>query len=143
MIRTEPGHVGWRLLLVSALMLLAACEPRQPTGTAMPSASAEPTVLGHRDGSANGEPSCTFTVRYAGATDQSTVWSGEPCSAVTGLIVDTGKLEELGKLARLDTKVREDVAREGGKVFYAEGAFAAAIYPLGGAGKVYKVYISD
>lgn len=151
-----------RMATLFALVLLAACargEPGtdedraaaqtkrpaalRPPDRPKPAAATEPTLVEKRDIVTDGEKGCAFIVRYVGAIDQPATWEGEPCAAVTAMFLDTPKLQSLGKYARMSAGVHEDIARTEGRVFYVEGQFSAAVYPLNGAGVVYRVFVAD
>jgi hypothetical protein len=108
-----------------------------------PSAGNEPTIVARETISVNGKPACTATVRYVGAQDQPVTWNGEDCAQTTALFISEGKLRELQRFDGLAEEVRDDIARSGGVVFYVEGQFSSAIYPLNSAKQIYTVPLAD
>ncbi len=147
-----------RLAVIVGLALVAGCARQEPgenqaaAGAKRPAAlrapeqakpATEPMLVAQRDVVIDGKPGCSFTVRYVGAVDQPAAWEGEGCAGLTAMVLDTGKLHSLGKYARMSPGAHEDIARTEGKVFYVEGQFSAAVFPLNGAGVVYRVYVGD
>jgi hypothetical protein len=108
-----------------------------------PSAGNEPTIVARETTSVNGKPACTATVRYVGAQDQPVTWNGEDCAQTTALFISEGKLRELQRFDGLAEEVRDDIARSSGVVFYVEGQFSSAIYPLNSAKQIYTVPLAD
>jgi hypothetical protein len=127
----------------SAATSNAASLPEPLTIDPEPSAGNEPTIVARETISVNGRPACTATVRYVGAQDQPVTWNGENCAQTTALFISEGKLKELQRFDRLAEEVRDDIARSGGVVFYVEGQFSSAIYPLNSAKQIYTVPLAD
>ena len=111
----------------------AASLPGPLTIDPEPSPGDEPTIVARETISVNGKPACTATVRYVGAQDQPVTWNGEDCAQTTALFISANLAEE----------VRDDIARSGGVVFYVEGQFSSAIYPLNSAKQIYTVPLAD
>jgi hypothetical protein len=108
-----------------------------------PAAGHRPQVVERKDITVNGTPSCFMQVRYRAAVDQPVTWNGERCEALTATFIDDARLKALGRADSLSEETRDDIGRSHGLVFYVEGQFSSAIYPLNSARRVYEVQLGD
>lgn len=101
-------------------------------------------VVGTEDIEVAGKPACALTVRYAGDIDQPVTWRGEPCSSLTMRFVTLGDLVTIGQDRKLASQTRESIAGlPGGKVLYAEGGHASAIFAPNEAGLLVRIDLAD
>jgi hypothetical protein len=110
---------------------------------ALPVPTAKPSIISRKDFTNEGRPGCAFEIRYPGAVDQLAVWSGEGCESIHAQFVSAATLDSLGQLAGLQDEIRNEIAGMGGVVFYVEGQYASAIFPLNSGGRVYRAYLAD
>lgn len=101
-------------------------------------------IIAQQDTADAGDPACTIRFAYVGFTEESLIWDGEPCAALTATFFGQSDLERLGKWERLDDHARERVAASpDGKVLYVEGQFTASIYPIDINQLTYEVAVAD
>lgn len=101
-------------------------------------------IIGKRDVTIRGRPSCRIDFVYAGFEPEDLYWDGESCASVTAKLVDQGELRRLGKWQRLDDFAKRHISEmPGGKVLYVEGRFTASLYPVGTTRLSYEVRVAD
>lgn len=101
-------------------------------------------VIGKRDVTIRGRPSCRIDFVYAGFEPEDLYWDGESCASVTAKLVDQGELRSLGKWQRLDDFAKRHISEmPGGEVLYVEGRFTASLYPVGTTRLSYEVRVAD
>jgi hypothetical protein len=104
----------------------------------------KPKIVSFRDEQSDGQPMCTYAIRYDNVSNHEISWSGNTCAELTADFMTIGELKSFDKLKRLDQETREQLTnyhQQG--VFYIEGEFTASIYPLNASGVPHEVSVAD
>lgn len=131
-------------LLLGVALTIGWAQDARSMGADMSPPPVVSRVIGKQDRRiAGGKKACAIAFVYAGRAPEDVFW-GEPCAAVTAIMVDRADLERLNRWNRLDRFQQQFVKRmPGGRVLYVEGTFSASVYPVDDTGSSIEVEIAD